>query len=108
MTKIEIVPATPELVKAYYGEDQKPTIRAVVAVRDGKVLGIAGVHRIGLAYAVFSEMTDELKQDKRSIVRGLREVKKITGSLKMKLYAKTDDPNNTVLIDRLGAQIWPC
>ena len=106
MTDIEFLPATAELVHAYYGAPPPVTVKAIVAVRDGKVLAIAGVHRIGLAYAVFSEMSEEFMANKRNIVRGLRELKKITDGLSMKIYAKAEDENNTILIDRIGGHLW--
>lgn len=106
MTRVEFVPATKELVESFYGEPQQVTIRAVAAVRDGKVLGIAGVHRMGMGYGLFSDLSDEFLRNRRDVVRGLHEVEKITRSLKMTLYAKAQDPDNTVLIDRLGATLW--
>ena len=106
MTDIEIIPATQELVNAYYGGPPPMTVKAIVAVRDGRVIAIAGIHRMGLAYGVFSEMTDEFMANKRNIVRGLRELKKITDGLRMTVYAKAEDPNNTILIDRIGGQLW--
>lgn len=106
MTAVEFVPATREHVLAFYGETYPMTLRAVAAVRDGRVLGIAGVHRIGMGYGLFSDLSDEFLKNRRDVVRGLHEVEKITKSLKMTLYAYAQDPNNTRLIDRLGATIW--
>lgn len=106
MTAVEFVPATREHVLAFYGETYPMTIRAVAAVRDGKVLGIAGVHRMGMGYGLFSDLSDEFIKNKRDVVRGLHEIEKITRSLKMTLYAIPQDPGNTKLIDRLGAKPW--
>lgn len=106
MTRVEFVPATKELVEKFYGDIPPVTIRAVAAVRDGEVLGIAGVHRMGMGYALFSEAKDEFFKNKRDVVRAIREVKKITDTLKMTLYALPQEEGNTILIDRMGAKIW--
>lgn len=107
MTRVEFVPLTKELAVQFWGEEPPLTVRAVAAVRDGKVLGISGVHPMGMGYGLFADALPEFFEDKRNVVRAVREVRKITSTLKMTLYAIKQYEDNTILIDRLGATIWP-
>lgn len=106
MTSPDFVPVTDEIVKQFYGEIPPVTIRAVAAVQDGRVLGIAGVYKIGMAYALFSDLTDEFVANKRNLVIGLREVRKIMDRLHMPVYAKPET-ENTTLIEHAGVTVWP-
>lgn len=72
MTSTEIRPATPDLMQRFYGGTPKRTSQAIVAVRGERVLGVAGIlHENGKAVA-FTELSDEVRADKRLIVRAYR------------------------------------
>lgn len=68
--------ATPELLERFYGTPPARSVRAVVAVRDDKVIGVAGVYpdpRHG-RQIMFSDLTDPLRAERRAIVKGYRMV----------------------------------
>ena len=72
MTSIDVVPATPDLMQRFYGRTPARTSQAVVAVQGDRVLGVAGVY-FENGYAVaFTELSDEIRANKRLIVRGYR------------------------------------
>lgn len=105
MTNIEIVPTTKEHMIAMTGINPPLTIKAVTAMRDGKVLGVSGVCRIGVRWVVFSELSEEIIKDKRALVIGLRAVRNIVRSLKLPVIAI---PGQGALIDHVeGVQKWP-
>ena len=58
-----IVHATAELLKRFYGESPKRTQKAVAAVKDGKVIGVAGVYVDDERQVMFADLTDEILGD---------------------------------------------
>ena len=106
MTSIEFVPLTDDIAEKFWGTKPAVTIKAVVAIEDGEVIGVAGVYRIGLAYMLFSDVTPRFEVNKRNFVLGVRAVRKLIDSLKLPVYAHSLTGNNTV-IKHTGAMIWP-
>jgi len=102
--KTEIVMATPEIFDKFYGKQPEQTVRAVAAVRGDKVLGVAGVYIAATRYVVFSDMTDELRRDRRAIVRGIREVLKLLSSTRLPVNAGADPsiPKADAFLKRIG------
>lgn len=106
MTKVEIVPTTAEHMLAMTGANPPLTIKAVTAMRDGKVLGISGVCRVGLCWIAFSELTEEIKQDKRAMVLGLKAVRKIVDSLSLPVIAVPESSEPSLIEHVEGVQRW--
>lgn len=52
---IEVVPATTDLLREFYGRPQLNTVRAMVFVRDGKLIGVAGLKTELGRQVLFSE-----------------------------------------------------
>ena len=66
---MELVPATQKHVEEFYGSRPIMSLRGVVGLLDGKVVGIAGVC-IDQNHAIaFSEMREEARPYKRAILR---------------------------------------
>jgi hypothetical protein len=97
----EIVPATPELLARFYGDAPKRTARAVAVVRGEEVLGVGGVYREGTNSVLFSDMTDELRKNKRALVKALRAVMRL---MKGTVYswADPDIEGSDVLLKHMG------
>lgn len=72
----EIVPATKELFKRVYGVEPRKTVRAFVAVKDGEPIGLLGLTLDADGLAVSGFITDELRKDRRALVRLARELDK--------------------------------
>ena len=106
----EVVPATAEHFQSLRGSLPPRTVRAYTVVRDGAPLGIAGVYKEGVSTVLFSELTDELRADKRSLVKLKRAVLPMLkrGILS---YADPAISGSEVLLEHLGftereGRIW--
>lgn len=99
----EIRPATAELLARFYGQAPTRTQRAVVAVDGERVIGVAGVYPDGARMVMFSELTDELKRDKRAIVRGIRAVRRLApAGVPVHALADPDIAGSEVLLEHMG------
>lgn len=85
-----IVPATQELLERFYGYTPKRSQRAVVAVDGERVIGVAGVYMDDGRQVMFSDLTDEIRKDKRTIVRGIREVLRLAAKRHLPVHALAD------------------
>lgn len=106
----EVVPATAEHFVRLKGAAPPRTVRAYTAVRGDAVLGIGGVYRAGVTTVLFSELTDDIRSDKRSLIRLIRAVKPM---LKPGIVAHADPAirGSEVLLEHLGfekleGEIW--
>jgi hypothetical protein len=109
MTSIEIVPATKEMVLAFYGEIPPKTLHAVAGIRDGEVLGVAGVFSVGQGWMMFSDSKPEFMQDKRAIVKAVRAIRKLIAGQKLPVYAVPQEgvKGAEELIEHVGVKKWP-
>lgn len=100
---VEIRPATHESLRAFYGAEFRATARAFVATSGGRVIGVAGFRPEGHRFVLWTNLTDELRADKRALVRGLRVV---MGSLPtgVPVHATADEaiPGAEVLLEHVG------
>ena len=96
----EIRPATLEDFERVRTRPAK-TVRAYAAVRDGEVLGVGGVYREGVSQVLFSEFTDAIRKDKRSLVRLLRSMATL---MKGTVYSYADEAiaGSEVLLEHMG------
>jgi hypothetical protein len=108
MTKhrTEIVPVTPQMYVDFIGERPKVTVRAVVAIRDNRIIGMAGVFvdKRNARLSMFSHLTDEIRKDRRTIARGIRSVMKIAKSLRLPIQAVADETveGSEKLLEHMG------
>jgi hypothetical protein len=100
---MQIVPATTELLKRFYGVPPVRSQRAVVAMRGDDVVGVAGVFLAEAGQVMFSDLTDEVRKSKRTIIRGIREVQKLAKP-SMPVYAEADEEieGSEKLLEHMG------
>lgn len=79
---MDIIPATKEHILALYN-DAPVTVRAIAAVENGQVFGVAGIYKDGFRDVAFVKITDKLKNDKRSIIIGSKLFFKMFGHRNM-------------------------
>lgn len=87
---IKVLHATPELIRTYYGSDRPRSMRALVAVRDGEVLGVLGMYPINGQQLVFLDMKDELRKHPRVLVDGAKTFMRWAREAKMPVCAWCD------------------
>jgi hypothetical protein len=49
-------------------------VKAFVAIKDDRIIGAAGVYADVQRVVVFARLTDELRADKRAVVKGIRKI----------------------------------
>ena len=99
-----VVPATAELLHRFYGEAPKRSQRAVVALDGERVVGVAGVYVDDERWVMFSDLTEELRKDKRTIIKGIRAVMKMTQGRDLPVHALADPEieGSEVLLEHMG------
>lgn len=110
MTNIKIVPATEELTVKFYGFLPPKTIKAFAAVKEDDVVGIAGMFKAGLVWMLFSDMKQDVLNDKRAMVTALRSIRKLVDNARIPVYAKADEnaEGAETLISHIdGVELWP-
>lgn len=100
--KVEIVTPKREQIEQFKNIRLVKTVRAVAAVRGDQVLGIAGLYCDGLWTRMFSELTDELRRDKRALVRLARAVLELARP-RAPVYAEADPriPGSAKLLEHM-------
>jgi len=87
----ELVPATPALVKKYYGSLSEKSVRAIAVVDGDKVLGIGGVYLDDARQVVFAEITDELRSRPRLLLLAWRKLRAIIEKRKLPTHSLADE-----------------
>jgi len=87
---IEIRPATQALMASFYKGIPPKSQRGIVAMKDGEIIGVAGMYFDHNRYVLYSELTPELKQDKRTIVRGIRILLEMVRDKRLPVLAKAE------------------
>lgn len=102
MSKLEFHPATPTLVEEYYGGPAPWTMKAHVAMKDGRVVGIGGVHYAGGVPTAFSEAKEPLS--KKDAARCARFMERFLDGFRVPVFAvpSPDLPTSVGLLTRLG------
>jgi len=101
---IAIVPATPDLARAYYGKEPPWTFQGYAAVMDGKPVGLAGVYREGVHLVAFFDAAPALRASKRVAVQGRRLLRKLMDDARRPVFAKMNarEPTAPALLRRAG------
>lgn len=100
MTSLEIVPATPELVEAFFGKPPAFTFRGHAAVIDGEVLGLGGISYVGGRPVAFSDWKPELGRKDRA--RCFRFLERRLAEHKGRIFAICIGEQSRRLLERLG------
>lgn len=102
MNRLEILPATPELVREFAGKAPPYTFRGHAGLLDGKVVGLGGIfYRDGLP-VVFAEFTPGLARRHRA--QAFRFLEEQFDLWKGRLFAICDSEFDSApgLLQRLG------
>lgn len=90
----ELVPATAEMIWEVTKEPLPRTVRAIAAVEDGHVLGVAGYYPDNASLVIFSFLSDrmraELMRHRRTLIRGARHVLAMAAEKGLPIYAICD------------------
>lgn len=101
--RVEFVPATPELVAAWYGRPSPFSLRGYAGVaEDGRVMGLCGIYMVGPDAVAFSEWRQEV--DRRTLARGVRLIERMLKAFPIPVYAVPSEtqPTSVALLERLG------
>lgn len=100
----EIVPATPELTEAYFGRKSDKTFRGWVGVLDGKPVGLCGIYNDGGYPVVFGDIAPELRPYRKTIVEGIRRVRRMMDESRLPVMAvmSREEPTAPALLAKLG------
>lgn len=87
-----IRPATSEDIEKFSPERNKPSIRALCIERDGEILALGGVARMGGRWFAFSDIAPEARQYRVMIARGaIRIFESLRRDGFKTVYAQRDD-----------------
>jgi len=98
MKNLEIVPATIDRVKQFYGNKHIKSFRGYVALLDGYPVGVAG---LTYDHILFSDISDELRPYKKDIVRTAKNLIKDI-KYPISAIANENEPMAVRLLTRLG------
>lgn len=102
---IEIVNATPAIIERFTGAPMKDTARAALAALDGdRIVGIAGISIKPQMYLLWSDMTSELREHPKLILRGFKRLLAVAAKRSMPVYAYADPliKNSAKLLEHVG------
>lgn len=102
--RVEIREATAADIAAFYGETPKRSMRAMVAVLDGKPVGLAGVYYHAGQVVAFSEAKPEIQGLRHAIGRGTLAVLAMFRRLNIPVLAlaQQDIPGSERFLERCG------
>ena len=87
----QIVPLTRQILDDFCQDPPTVTVKGIAAQVDGRTTGVAGYFPEGERYIVFIKLTDELRADKRAIIKGIRLLNQMVSARKLPLHAIKDD-----------------
>lgn len=94
--------ATREDFIAFCGEPPSHTVRAVVAEKDGKPIGIGGVLLIDGNAVIFSDIKEEMKRYKWTFFKVAKRIIEMAKTFDMPIGADAGEPTSPALLTRLG------
>jgi hypothetical protein len=100
--RVELRPASRQDLIDFYGEPPAFTMRAIVAVLDHKPIGVAGVVVTQECAAIFSDLSDDMRAYKKSILKGAFAIMNMARELHMPICATGFEATSPALLKRLG------
>lgn len=100
----ELVPGTRELAAQFGAKLPAATSRTVVAMMDGRPVGIAGLYMEQAHLILWAEISTELRQFRRFLLEAGRALLAQVAHLHLPVYsaAQADVPGSAVLLEHLG------
>lgn len=89
--RIHMRQATAADLVEFYGKPHSFSCRAVVAVKDGRVIGVGGVYYYRRQVIAFSEVKPELLESKRDMVVASHATFDLIHRMDVPVYALADD-----------------
>jgi hypothetical protein len=104
--EVEFVPATREMVLAFYGVPPVYTLRGHAAILDGQVVGIGGISYQAGCLVLFTDAGPELRARRRDMVLAFRFLEEMIKPIEGPLQAivQPGEPASERLLGRLGFQ----
>ena len=87
---------------AFYGKPQRETMRAVVALKDDRPIGICGVTRKCGVLMIFSEITPEMRAYPKQILKAGHMLMDMVRGLPVKAVADPSVPSSARFLEKLG------
>jgi len=115
---LSIEPATREDLKEFYPKSI-PSMRAIVGKKDGKVVGVSGYYIKNETVIVFSDMSEELRQEKsfkRVMIKAYRIIISMIENTNLPVISVACEsiPGSNILLEHMGFKplirnvyIWP-
>ena len=100
--EVEFVPATRELVIAFYGVPPVWTLKGHAALLGDRVIGIGGISYEGSTAVLFSDASPEMRARRRDMVRAFRVLEDLLSAEKRRLVAIAKEATAPRLLQRLG------
>lgn len=101
---VELRPATPELLREFFGHEPKETVRALVAYIDGVPAGVGGVTIEASRFVAFCDIRSDMRIPKITIWRYSKIIMEFIKERKAPILAacRTDDLSAQRFVERLG------
>lgn len=99
---IELRQATQRDIEDYYGRLPLCTMRGVVAVKDGEVLGVGGTYRYRGDTIVFCEMKDHAKKYRKYILKAAKMVLENLREKRVFAICDAEQPTAKQFLEHLG------
>ena len=85
----KIVPATPDIMRQFYGVAS--TCRAYAVIRGEEILGIGGIRFAGNFPIMFSDLKESERNNKRLIVRCTRKMQELVSEYDFPVFAEAEE-----------------
>lgn len=98
--------ATAADIQAFYGDQPRPTLKALVVTRGDEILGVVGLAREGMRSKYFSEIKEDLRPRLKRMIalRTIWRSIELVRNSRLPVYAlaQADEPDAHRLLQRLG------
>ena len=103
-SKMIIKYATKKHAKEFYGEDWTQSFKGIVALINGKPIGMGGIRFDGEKGILFSDTTSEGRKHKKQTVKCIRVLKKMVEETNYPVcaIASKDEPLSEKILVKLG------
>lgn len=93
MAEVEIVPATADHLRQFFGDSPRQTVRAWAVLLDGKPVGLGGFAYGGDYITVFSDLRPEIRPYRKVILKAAQHVMREAVSRHQGAVMAIADPN---------------
>lgn len=107
--KIHVEPATAQILASAGVNTLPKSVRAIAFTEAGTVIGWAGLYVDGPRLVMFGELSDRIREEKRALVRGYRQLLAVAARLRLPVHAKPDDdvPAAKRFLEHMGFTAGP-